>query len=117
MFLWHHISHINEPDIYILSHIYANSKGLDKPAVYVVCQCLFCPLRTKYRRPLIPLDWCACIIRMCNPNNHKLLMNMNADNIYILFNFFLTNGDVLHVLIAFPNRLDIVSELIWIQNG
>ena len=25
--LWPHISHINEPDIYILSHIYANSKG------------------------------------------------------------------------------------------
>ena len=27
IFLWSHISHINEPDIYILSHIYANSKG------------------------------------------------------------------------------------------
>ena len=27
MFLWPHISHINEPDIYILSHIYTNSKG------------------------------------------------------------------------------------------
>ena len=27
MFLWPHNSHINEPDIYILSNIYANSKG------------------------------------------------------------------------------------------
>ena len=27
MFLWPQISHINEPDIYILSHINANSKG------------------------------------------------------------------------------------------
>ena len=32
---------------------------------------------------------------------------MNADNtIHVLFNLFNTNGDVLHVLIAYANRLD-----------
>ena len=44
MFLWPHISHINEPDIYKLSHIYANSKGQDKPAVYEVSPMSLLPI-------------------------------------------------------------------------
>ena len=71
MFLW--ASHLSQI-FYILSNMYANSKGYDKSAVYVVSPMSLLPVSTKYRRPLTPPDWCACILGMCNPNNHKLFI-------------------------------------------
>ena len=110
--LWPHISHLNEPDIYILSHIYANSKGQDKPAIYVVSPKSLLPIEDKTKAAPNPLDWCACILRMCNQNNHKLFTWMQP--IHILFNLFLTIEDVLHVLIVFPNRLYPYQARHWV---